>query len=227
LIVKDCAQLVKVCFVISSTIAHLDEIGVQCSYCRHLIGSICLKLHFNLAYFHHPPWDTGITPPELIEFIDSHPPGRALDLGCGTGTNVIYLARHGWQVTGIDFARRAVHLALRKVRQLGLIADFRLGDVTHLDGLIGSYDLILDIGCLHNLDDPGRQAYLHHVKRLLAPGGTFLVYLILRQHPDDPGRGMLESHLTEITQQFTLQQRQDGTHNGSRRSAWLTLGHSL
>ena len=184
------------------------------------------KFHFNLAYYRHPPWETGVTPPELIEYIDSHPPGTALDLGCGTGTNAIYLARHGWHVTAIDFALTAIHLARRKVRRLDLDIDFRLEDVTRLDRLVVPFDLILDIGCLHNLDDQGRLTYLHQVKRLLAPSGTFLVYLIIKRNPDDPGRGMLEAHLSEITELFTLHQRQDCTHNGNRHSAWLTFHHS-
>jgi methylase of polypeptide subunit release factors len=62
------------------------------------------KLFFNLWYFRDPPWDTGISPPELIDFINSNPPGKALDIGCGTGTNAIRLAKEGWRVTGVDFA---------------------------------------------------------------------------------------------------------------------------
>ena len=57
---------------------------------------------FNLWYFQRPPWDSGISPPELMEFIRSSQPGRALDLGCGTGTNIITLAKNGWQVTGVE-----------------------------------------------------------------------------------------------------------------------------
>jgi SAM-dependent methyltransferase len=180
------------------------------------------KNRFNLAYFRHPPWDTGVTPPELIGYTDTHPAGTALDLGCGTGTNAIYLAQQGWKVTGIDFARRAIRIARRKARKLGLEVDLQVGDVTHLESLVGQFDLILDIGCLHNLDDHGREAYLHLVKRLLAPGGTFLVYLILRQNPDDPGRGLLEANISEINEQFILHQRKDCRHNVNRRSAWLT-----
>ena len=47
------------------------------------------RLFFNLWYYFNPPWDTGITPPEVVEAIDGPEalrPGRALDLGCGTGT---------------------------------------------------------------------------------------------------------------------------------------------
>jgi methylase of polypeptide subunit release factors len=71
------------------------------------------KLFFNLAYLQKPVWDTGISPPELLDFIANHNPGRALDLGCGTGTNSITLAKHGWEVTGVDFVKRAINLARR------------------------------------------------------------------------------------------------------------------
>ncbi len=57
------------------------------------------RLAFNFWYFRKPPWDSGISPPELLEFIRTHPAGKAIDLGCGTGTNVITLAKAGWQVT--------------------------------------------------------------------------------------------------------------------------------
>ncbi len=58
------------------------------------------------------PWDTQITPPEVMEFLSGTPPGKALDLGCGTGTNAITLARHGWQVTGVDFIPKVAGASL-------------------------------------------------------------------------------------------------------------------
>src|SRR4030088_2327032 len=73
------------------------------------------RLWFGLWYWlpRRPPWDTGVTPPELERFMGSHPPGRALDLGCGTGTNVVYLTRHGWTAGG---TRRAgsIHVPGRR-----------------------------------------------------------------------------------------------------------------
>ena len=62
---------------------------------------------WNLSYiFGRPRWDTGITPPELVELVESGqvPPGRALDIGCGRGTNAIYLAQRGFQVVGTDLS---------------------------------------------------------------------------------------------------------------------------
>ena len=127
---------------------------------------------FNRMYMQGKiPWDTGITPPELQVFVQTHPAGRALDLGCGTGTNAIFLAQQGWQVQGIDFAVKAITQAKRKAQQANVAVDFRIGDVTYLPNT-GPFDLILDIGCFHGLDDAKRLAYANNAKRLLTPDGT-------------------------------------------------------
>ena len=76
------------------------------------------------------PWDTNITPPEIMEFLSSAQPGRALDLGCGTGTNAITMTRYGWQVTGIDFSMKAIRTARRKAAQAALTIDFQMKDVS-------------------------------------------------------------------------------------------------
>ncbi len=105
-----------------------------------------------------------------MEYIANHPPGRALDLGCGTGTNVITLARHGWRVIGVDFARRAIAIARYKARQARIQVDLRVGDVTKFTNP-GSFDLVLDIGCFHTLPFALRQEYIHNLTQLLAPQG--------------------------------------------------------
>src|SRR5512143_4337340 len=101
--------------------------------------------------FKKTPWDTGITPPEIVAAIESGkiPIGRALDLGCGTGTNAITLAQHGFTVTAIDVSRRAISLAKRKTRSAQLADRVRLerGDVTLLRRWVpgGSIDIAYDI----------------------------------------------------------------------------------
>ena len=127
------------------------------------------------------PWDTQLTPPEVIEFLESASPGRALDLGCGTGTNAMMLAQHGWQVTGVDFSARAIRRARRKAQRANLAIDFRLGDVADLSDLTGPYDYALDIGCLHALDPPDQKKYAAGLARLVRPGGRYMLYSRLPQ----------------------------------------------
>jgi ubiquinone/menaquinone biosynthesis C-methylase UbiE len=177
------------------------------------------RLQFNLAYFGKAPWDSGISPPELYEFIQTHSAGRAIDLGCGTGTNVITLAKAGWQVTGIDFATRAIQIAKRKIRSAGVEADLRVGDVTRLD-FMDTFDLALDIGCFHGVEN--RAAYLGQLARILTPGGFWLMYGFFQPSSNLAGPGLAAADLDGISAAgMTLLSRQDGFDKKERPSAWF------
>ncbi len=178
------------------------------------------RLSFSLWYFFHPPWDSGISPPELFDFLAHHPAGRAIDLGCGTGTNVITLAQHGWQVTGIDFAPRAIQTARRKLAEAGVQANLSVGDVTDLKGIFGPFDLALDLGCFHGI--PSRSAYLAELSRVLAPGGYWLMYGILKfgSKASRPGLTPADVEFIQLFG-FHLLNRKDGVDKRARPSAWF------
>lgn len=126
------------------------------------------------------PWDTGITPPEIVAIIAELPAGKALDLGCGTGTNIKYLMEHGWQADGIDFVQQAIDKARIKLddfpqEQYAVYC----GDVTKLDemdGLRAPYDLVIDIGCGHGIDKSQNEDYARDIASSLKQGGTFMLY---------------------------------------------------
>src|ERR1700737_4097994 len=109
------------------------------------------QLMFRLSYLLGvKPWDTGVSPPELVKWVEGPEalaPRRALDIGCGTGTNVRYLIQHGWEVTGVDFIARPINEARRKAPGATLM----VGDVTKLAelGVSGPFELMLDLGCFH------------------------------------------------------------------------------
>ncbi len=182
------------------------------------------RLFFQIFYLRKPPWDTGVSPPELMAYIQDNPPGRALDLGCGTGTNAITMAQHGWDVVGVDFIPRAIKKARKKAGQAQLSIDFRVEDVTRLEGVSGPFDLILDIGCFHSLPDQGKTTYLQNLERLLAPSGTFLMYAYFHL-PDEPPNslagGLDEADLRQLGAHLRLVRRQDGSERGRRPSAWI------
>jgi SAM-dependent methyltransferase len=185
------------------------------------VQNLLRRLFFEYMYFRQPPWDTGISPPELFEFIQNHKPGRAIDIGCGTGTNVIALAKAGWQATGVDFAPRAIKLAKQKIRRVGIQAELSVNDGTSLDGITGPFDLALDLGCFHGLSKAGRMKYLDQLDRILAPNGFWLLYAFLSPGTPRSGHGLAEAEIDLISARFTLRSRRDGLDKRERSSAWL------
>lgn len=178
------------------------------------------RLTFSLWYYFNPPWDSGISPPELLDFIENHPAGNAIDIGCGTGTNVITLAQAGWGVTGVDFAPRAIRIAKRKVRAAGIEAELDVRDATDLKGIPGPFDLALDMGCFHSMGEK-KADYLAELERILAPGGHWLMYGFFNPDPSQSGHGLAEADLDLIPASLTLVQRQDGFDRQERSSAWF------
>lgn len=186
------------------------------------------RIRFALSYLSKPPWDTGVSPPELLDFIAQHSPGRALDLGCGTGTNALTLAKAGWQVTGVDFIPRAIRAAKRKAQNARLQVEFLIADVTRLPAFPAPFDLVLDIGCFHSLGERKRD-YLSQLETLLTPGGTWLMYGFFAPDRHRFGRldrarpkpGLAEADLSLVPASLTLVWRQDGTERGERPSAWF------
>ena len=141
-----------------------------------------MKLLYTFAYLAGlKPWDSGIPPPELravVEGPEALAPGRALDLGCGTGTNAIYLAQHGWRVTAVDFVPGALRAARRKATAAGVSPRFLQGDVSRLSelGVGDGFGLVFDLGCFHGLPEDRRDHYAAGVTQAATPGATFLLF---------------------------------------------------
>src|ERR1700730_6361085 len=66
-------------------------------------------------------WDRDVPTADLVQLVEgASAPGRALDLGCGTGTDSTYLAQHGWDVTGVDMVPEARAIARRRAVAAGV-----------------------------------------------------------------------------------------------------------
>jgi ubiquinone/menaquinone biosynthesis C-methylase UbiE len=185
------------------------------------VQNLIRRFLFQYWYFGQPPWDTGVSPPELLDFIQNHEPGRAIDIGCGTGTNAITLATAGWKVTGVDFAPRAIKLARQKVNTAGVQVELLVRDATRLQGIDGPFDLAFDLGCFHGIAPQGRAKYLEQLHRILAPGGFWLMYGFLKTEPDESGTGLAEWDVDQILTFLSLIWRRDGFDKGDRSSAWF------
>jgi cyclopropane fatty-acyl-phospholipid synthase-like methyltransferase len=172
------------------------------------------------------PWDTGIVPPEIVELIegDQLPAGQAIDLGCGTGTTSIYLARNGWQVTGIDLVGWAIREARRKARRAGVeqMATFRRGSVIKVGRRIGdqTVDLAVDIGCFHGLSAQESRDYSAMLKRITRTGGVYMLYSF---SPTAPGEfGYTPEQIVDLfAPEFGLEHKAIGVDTaGGRQSGW-------
>lgn len=131
------------------------------------------------------PWDTGEIPQELVALVEgagAPPVGRALDIGCGTGTQAVYLARQGWRVIGLDDLDRPLRSARARAAAAGVAVDWVKGDVTRLGeaGLTPGFALLLDRGCYHGLSSEGRVAYVDGVTGLAATGAILLLMSFAR-----------------------------------------------
>ena len=126
------------------------------------------------------PWDTGEVPAELSELVEGSealPAGRALDIGCGTGTQAVYLASRGWAVMGIDAVERPLRRARARSAAGGVSVTWMRGDASRLEqaGLQPGINLFFDRGCFHGLNDRQRASYASGVTALAAPGATLLL----------------------------------------------------
>ena len=133
------------------------------------------------------PWDDQLPPPELIDLVGYLQPGRALDLGSGYGRTSIFLGQRGWHVDGVEFVDKAVKEARRRAEEAGVsdLVQFRVADVSDLGTLQGSYDLAVDIGCMHTFQQPELEAYCDGLVRLLNRGAHYLLFAHLRDPHDE------------------------------------------
>jgi SAM-dependent methyltransferase len=125
------------------------------------------------------PWDRDEVPPQVKEVAaDSPRPGRALDIGCGTGRDAVYLTQEGWAVTGVDAVPQALDAARERGKTAGVEVEWVEGDVTRLEelGLREGYDLVVDRGCFHGLPDDAREACARGVNALTAPNASLLMF---------------------------------------------------
>jgi SAM-dependent methyltransferase len=191
------------------------------------------SLFFRLAYrLGFKPWDSGIPPPELVEVIEGGrrlAAGRALDLGCGTGTTSVYMASKGWQVTGVDFVPQPIRIARARAAAAGLSVAFLVGDVTRLNALPiePGFDLLFDQGCFHSLPETSQAAYARQVTAMARPGATFLLYAFGRQpsarrRPFFP-TGVSPDDVRSRFPDFDLVEARPGTDPFG--SHWYTLRH--
>lgn len=125
--------------------------------------------------------DWGRYPPEeLIRFVARHyfkaadrKQVRIVEIGCGTGANVWFLAREGFSAYGMDGSKTAIEKAGRRMKEEGISADLRTGDVIALDSLYPDtkFDAVIDVACLVHNRFPAVKTMMQQIQKILKPGG--------------------------------------------------------
>ncbi|MFA4030374.1 MAG: hypothetical protein GDYSWBUE_002108 [Candidatus Fervidibacterota bacterium] len=131
----------------------------------------------------HPseiPWVSEELPKEFVEFIESGvvKPCKAVDLGCGIGLHAIYLAKLGFDVTGVDISQSAIKRAMENALMAGVAerCKFVVADVlSNLTSIIGeTFEFAYDWYLLHHIYPEHRERYIANVDALLRSGGKYL-----------------------------------------------------
>ncbi len=135
------------------------------------------------------PWDSGKPSSELLRVVDAGivAPCRALELGCGTGTNAVFLAQRGFDVTAVDLVELAVEKARAKATQAGVKVNFACASVLDLPNLGAPFEFIFDRGCFHSFKERGWSEFLASLTRVTRSGTRWLMLCGNDKEPQDPG----------------------------------------
>jgi len=176
------------------------------------------------------PWDTGVPDPMLVEMIESGAiaPCRTLEVGCGTGTNAIYLAQHGFEVVGVDISSIAVEHARTKANGR---CRFETVDFLNEPPPGGPFHFVFDRGCFHTFDeDDERARFAENVAAALDVGGVWLSLIGSTEGPPreaGPPRRNAREIMQAIEPSMEILQfssREFGVC-GEHLKAWLCLSH--
>lgn len=133
------------------------------------------------------PWDVGEPSGHLVDFVQSYPVahGRALDVGCGTGTNALWLAGQGFEVLGVDISSLAIDQAHDRMDGSNLPCRFTVLDFLSDTMPGGPFDFVFDSGCFHVFDDASDRArFAERVAAVLGEDGLWLSLIGSTEGPE-------------------------------------------
>jgi SAM-dependent methyltransferase len=122
-------------------------------------------------------WKRGVNP-HLLRAVENGriKPCRAIELGCGSGKNVVFLAKYGFDMTGVDRSSNALELGRKKLKMASVSARFLQDDITDLKNVHETFDLLLDIGQMHDLPEKDHACYVKTIISLTHTTSQFFLY---------------------------------------------------
>lgn len=178
------------------------------------------------------PWDIGQPDFNLIEVVSRRPVRscRALDIGCGTGDNSIWLAGKSFQVVGTDTSDIALEKAKQKAAKANLVCDFLLVDFLRSRIKGAPFGFAFDRGCFHSFNSAeDRSLFARNVAAHLEEGGLWLT-IVGNADEDRKGPGPPRRTARDIVlavEPYFVILSLTSSHFGSRRPnppmAWSCL----
>ena len=154
------------------------------------------------------PWFSPRPYPWVREAVEAgwlRPGGRVLDVGCGAGTNSLFLARSGYRASGVDLAPAAIVAAQRRAAHRKLAIDFRVGDALRLPFPPRRFEGLVDVGCFHTIPIALRRAYSKELARVTRAGGRYVLAWVGRESAGKfgpPHRPSLEEATATFEEEF-------------------------
>ncbi len=143
---------------------------------------------FEQMYQGQAPWDTGRPQPAIIKLAEAGQiRGSVLDVGCGTGENLLYLAARGHEAWGIDFVPVAIERAKAKAAQRGIDAHLIVGNALELTKLGRQFDTVIDCGLFHTFTDEEHPVFVKGLAEVLGPGGLLHILCFSDEEPGTEG----------------------------------------
>lgn len=166
------------------------------------------------------PWDSGVPSRELERILAERAiaPCRTLELGCGTGTNAIYLAKRGFEVVGTDLSPLAIEKAKEKAAAAKVSVRFLVADIARPVDLGPTFAFVFDRGVYHVLRKVNLEAFRATLVRHTEPGSLYLTLAgnAYDEAPEDQGPPRVRAGeiTTELEPEFQLIQLREFHFHG-------------
>ncbi len=152
------------------------------------------------------PWDSGAPSREMIRVLDERAiaPCRTLEIGCGTGTNAVYLAQRGFDVTAFDLSPLAIERAKAKSQRAGVEPRLMVADVLAPPDFGEPFDFVFDRGVYHSIRPFALFGFLELLAAVTKPGSRYLVLTgnANEIRPPDAPAGPPQVHAHELCQEL-------------------------
>jgi SAM-dependent methyltransferase len=160
----------------------------------------------------------------MAEYGEAIRNGRVLDLGCGHGDYLEWLAQNGYRVTGVDISTEALKQARKRLEAKGLAAELTQGKTTDLSCFLAEiFILVFSKGVIHHNDREGVEKSFKEAVRVLLPGGFFLCQVRSIRDTDMPREEIVPPDTVGYTAQDTQGEKEGVVQHYFTREELVSL----